>query len=1123
MRSVVPTVSKSVRCPCAQCVKRSRFALIAAIIAAALICCNALVVVGQTNSADLAGTVKDSGNAVLAGAKATATNNATGLKIERTTNDAGGFLFASLPAGKYSLAVELTGFRTSIRRDIILEIGQVLKLDFVLEVGNVSDQVTIAASEPPLMKTTNAEISDVIENHRIVDLPLNGRQFLQLALLSEGVVKPPGGTRGGAMQQAGDLVNVAGQRSGHNIYLLDGVKITDEYFNNMVISPSVDAIQEFKIQKSMYSAEFGGKASALINVATKSGTSEYHGALFEFLRNDIFDARNFFDDPNRPIPPFRQNQFGGSFGGPVLPGSKGRERQSFFFASYEGQRVRKSVTKTFTVPTAAVRSGDFSGYDPIYDPLSTDGGGARTVFAGNRIPADRLDRVALAFLEKVPLPNRPGRVQNLVSALVESTDMDQFNLRLDHRLSQKDNVFGRLSLYRVNAFQPFGANQLDESLLPGFGRRLDTSTRNLAVSHIHSFNNEVMNELRFGWLDVSGGQTSENKGVDFAGQSGLRGVTTDPRDTGYPLLSFGGQFSAMGDPTTIINRHDRDFELFDNVMLRRGSQTIRFGAYLFHFSFNPSNADTARGSFAFTNRWTSSLAGLADGNAFADFLLGYPTSAQVGIGRGEEDGRTNWLHAYVQDDWEATPNLTINMGLRYELNQEMVDVDNRLSAIDLSVPGGRFVIASDSEGRISSAAAPLLGLLPVPYVTSADAGWSRGLLHPSYRRIAPRIGLAWKIPGKSQTVVRSGFGIYLNQWAYSVQQALARNLPFFLAKNISASADASRPPFRTRDMLTSTVTGTIGGNNMDHDFRVEYNEAWSLSIQRLLTPATLFEVSYFGSRTVGADSSSVRNVPIPGPGPIASRRPFPALSSFTAIRWDGWSTYHAFTAKAERRLSRGVTFVGNYTWSKSIDDASDPGGTSFESNLPQNVRDERSEKALSSFDHRHRFVGSFVYELPFARKFSGRTEKLLAGWQVSSIVTLQSGAPFTVNLGVDRANIGAGPAQRPNLLRDQNLSSGRTPERWLDTSAFSLPNQFTFGNAGRNIVFGPGLNNVDLSLQKETRISERVLVKFRAEAFNALNHPNLDVPNRIAFSPTFGRIFSAEPPRQIQFGLKLEF
>ena len=657
---------------------------------------------------------------------------------------------------------------------------------------------------------------------------------------------------------------------------------------------------------------------------------------------------------------------------------------------------------------------------------------------------------------------------------------------------------------------------MNESLIPGFGRNVGTKTYNAAFSYSHFFSSDVLNEFRFGYLDVSGGQTSPNRGDNFAARAGLLGVNPDPRDVGYPQMSFAGVESTMGDPTSFVFRKNKSFDVYDNVLINLGRHKIKFGGSWFHLKFNPSDPDSARGNFSFTNRWTSSRAGAVDGNAFADFLLGYPTSATVGMGRGEEDSRTNWLHTYIQDDWEPISGLTINAGLRYEYNQHMREVENRLSAVDF--PGRRYVIASGKDGKISSAANPLLPLLPLPFVTTAEAGRDRSLLRPSYRRYAPRFGLAWTIPGVRETVVRAGYGVFLNQWAYSVQQAFARNLPFFVVKNVNTSADAFVPTFRTGSILTANSLGSLGGNTMDYDYRTEYTETWTLSIQHQLTASTMLEIAYMGNRTIGADNGNVLNVPLPGPGPIDARRPIPQLSSIRTIRWNGWGTYNALTLRAAKRLSSGLTFSGNYSWSKSIDDASDPGPTAYEQNLPQDVHNLDAEKGLSSYDHRHRFVSSFVYEIPGVGKW-------LHGWQLGGIATLQSGAPFTVVNGVDRANIGSGPAQRPDLLRNPNLPrSQRDPQRWFDTSAFAQPSPFTFGNSGRNVTFAPGLSNIDMSLQRNVTLGNEQRIEFRWEVFNVLNHPNFDVPGRIAFSPDFGRIFStAESSRQMQFGLKFVF
>ena len=627
----------------------------------------------------------------------------------------------------------------------------------------------------------------------------------------------------------------------------------------------------------------------------------------------------------------------------------------------------------------------------------------------------------------------------------------------------------------------------------------------MATSYTRSFGASLLNEFRFGFLSASGGQISTNQGVNFRATSGLQGVTRDPRDMGFPQVSFGGLFSTIGDPTSFVSRENRSYELYDNVLLDRGSHHVKFGGYLFRLEFNPVNPAAARGAFTFNGQWT--------GNAFADFLLGYPSAAQVGLGRADEHGRSTWLHVYGQDDWKVSSNLTLNYGLRYEINGQMNDVDNRLSAVDLTVPGGRFVIASDDHGNISPTAQPLLSEIPVAHVTSQQAGWTAGLLRPSYLRFAPRVGVAWAPNG--DTAITAGFGVFLNQWAYSVQQSLAQTLPFFFNKTVNAASDAVTPTFTTENMLLASANGTVGGNTMNHDYRTEYAKNWTASLQRQLVPSTMVEVSYLHSDIVGGDSSTVLNVPEPGPGAIGPRRPVPALANITAIRWDGYSVYDALTFKAVQRLRGGLSFSANYTLSRSVDDASDPGVTAYEANLPQDVRNLGAERARSSFDHRHRFVGNITYALP--------NRVLGEGWRVNGIVTLQSGAPFTINLGTDRANIGSGPAQRPDVSGDPNEGGERTAEQWFNTSVFSLPAPFTFGNSGRNTVLAPGYADVDVAIQKDIQLRNDIRVELRWEVFNLFNHVNFDVPNRIAFTPNFGRIFSAGPARQMQLGVKLVF
>ena len=1064
----------------------------------------------QTNTGEIAGVVRDAVGGVLPGVAVTARHVEAGLVVERVTDGSGRFYLPALRVGRWEIRAELTGFAPRTET-VVLEIGRTLALDLTLGLAGLSEEVRVSGSTP-LLQVTTAEISDVITNREVVGIPLNGRNFLALAQLSDAVVLPPGGTRGEALQQAGPLPNVGGQRSGHNIYLLDGVKVTDELFNNLVINPSVDSIEEFKIQKSMYAPEFGGKASALINVATRSGANAFRGTLFEFLRDDAFDSPNYFRPVGEPVPPLRQNQFGGTLGGPIV------RNRSFFFASFERLRLERSLTRAFSVPSMAERAGNFAGFAPICDPLTIPTTGVCAPFADNRIPDGRIDPIARALLEHVPQPTSGGSLQNLAAVEEQDRDIDQFSLRLDHQLSDADSLLARFSAFDAEEIQPFGTSALQEALVPGFGRSLTTKTRNLALSHTRIFGTGMLNELRFGWMSVSGGQLSPNSGNPFAQEVGLLGVTTDPRDMGFPQISTSGRYSTFGDPTIFTTRDNQHFELFENFTIDRGAHRVKFGAYYFNLQLRPEQPDNARGAFTYTGQFS--------GDAFADFLLGYPATAVSGIGRGDENGRTNWLHLYAQDDWQPRGNLTLNLGLRYEFNQHMYDVDNRLSSIDLATPGGRFVIASDDSDAIHPSADSLLPLIPLPYVTSNQAGWDNGLMRPSIVRLAPRTGFALSLDD-ARAVIRGGYGIFLNQWAYSVQTAFARNLPYFFTRQIDVPTTQRVPAFQTRNILTADPTGVVAPNIMDYTYAVEYTQTWSGGLQYEVLPSTMFEVNYMGSWTLGADNATLRNVPEPGPGSVQSRREIPALGPIRTIRFDGKSIYHAVTLKAEQRLHRNTTYSVSYTLSSSTDDASSPGATESEANVPQDVRnvfDESGEWAASSFDHRHLFVASGTYQLPFFQGAGGLKEGVLGGWRVNAVFFAQSGAPFTVNLGVDQANIGSGPAQRPNQLKDPNVSSDeRRPDRWFDTSAFALPALYTFGSAPRNSVIGPGYANLDLVLAKTWNVGGTRQLELRWEVFNALNKTNFDIPSRIFGTANFGRIFSAKSPREMQLGLRFTF
>lgn len=1059
----------------------------------------------QSATSELTGTIRDATGGVLPGVSVTITHAASGQQRQLVTDANGDYLAPSLSVGEYVIKAELADFKTQLRHGVVLQVGRQVRVDFVLEVGAVSEAVTIEQSPLPL-ETANAEVSEVIDNQRVTELPLNGRQFVDLTLLSGNVFVAPRGTRGSALAQTGPAVLVAGQRPGHNMYFLDGVSVTDQYFNHLAASPPIDAIEEFNIQKSIYPAEFGGKASATVSALTKSGTNGFHGDAYEFVRNDIFDARNFFDPAKKP--PYRQNQFGFTFGGPLY-----RDR-TFFFVTYEGLRSTTSLTQIFSLPSVRVRNGDFSGMAPIYDPSSTDSAGKRLAFQGNIIPAQRLDPAAMAFLQKLPLPNLAGEAQNYLATPAQRNHNDQGSARIDHHFGTKGSVFVRLYQGDLNTFQPFGSSQLNETLVPGFGYNLTTFTKNIAIGETHILTPNLISEFRFGALRVSGGQQSENHGLDFAARNGVQGIAPAPDQAGYPAVSFSGAYSTAGDPANLFTRRDNSFDFMENVSWIRGSHSLKFGTYIFRLQFDPSESPNARGTFTFTPRYTSSTAGLGDGNAFADFLLGYPSSAQAGIGAGGmEYGRSLWTHFYTQDDWRIHPSLTLNYGLRYEINTQITDTQNRLSNIELN----RFVVASDDQGRINPFAGGLLPVIPVPVVTSMDAGYPRSLQAPDYHHIAPRAGLAWSVSKK--TAIRAGWGLFFNQAAYNIQTALTENLPFYFNKSVNTASTTAIPALTTENILTAPNNGTIGGSGLNYNYRSEYADSWSLNVQRLLGRGWMAEAGYFGSHVSGADDSTYQNVPLPGPGAIDARRPDPLLSGFKMIRWDGYSIYHSGTFRIEKHMSQRLAFNANYTWSKSIDDASDVGTTFSETNIPQDVRNVRAERALSSFDHRHRLVFSYSYKLP-----SGHAGRLMQGWTVNGLGSFQSGAPFTVILPIDNANIGSGPAQRPNLTGNPNANGPRTAAQWFNVTAFQMPAPFTFGSSGRNVVFAAPESNLDFSVTKDTDLKEGVRVQLRAEAFNALNHTNFaDAPGRTAFTSTFGRYTSAENPRQVQLALKLLF
>ncbi len=690
------------------------------------------VAFAQMNVAEVAGVVTDPAGDAIPGVVITATNTATGLKVSVETGQAGEYRLSQLTPGVWDFGAAAPSFKQELRQNVTLHAGDRIDVRFSMVLGERTETLIVEAF-PGMLQTESAQIKDVIENQQVNDLPVKDREFLELALLGSGVVNPPGGTRGDALQQTGKLINILGQRTGHNLFLVDGVSVTDEYFNNVALNPPPEAIREFNIAKTSYDAEFGGKSGGVINVITQSGTNDFHGSLYEFLRNSVFDARNFFAAPDRATR-FQENQFGGSVGGPIA------KNKTFFFLNCDGQRVRNSLAQQFSVPTAAQREGVFT--TAIVNPV----GG--TPFPNNMIDVP-LDPAAVAMLAKVPLPNLPGTANNFLAVDKQTNDNNQYNGRIDHEFSSKDTAYARASALNASEFDPFGSSVLNEALLPGFGRSLTTHSANASVGETHVFSASVQNEFRFGFLRVSGGQGDPNAGTPFASQYGLQGTTANPSDMGYPQVSLSNAFTTMGSATGFSDRTDRNFEIYDNVSVQRGSHSIKFGGYFFHLNFNPSYPNDARGIYTYSGAYS--------GNALADFLLGYPSQAQVGIGEGAENARTSWAHFYLEDGWKVTQSLKLDFGLRYEFNENLYARANQTSDIDLLAQGGPAFVVAGNPASLPPGAAALAALSPIPVVPASSVGWNNSLLTPKSLRLSPRLGLAWQVPHLRDTVFRAGF------------------------------------------------------------------------------------------------------------------------------------------------------------------------------------------------------------------------------------------------------------------------------------------------------------------------------------------------------------------------------
>ena len=1048
----------------------------------------AFLLPAQTSDARIVGLIRDSSGAVLFNVAVTATNSATGLSRAVRTNNSGSFELPALPPGAYSVSAELAGFRKSTLKDLVLQVNQQVRADLVLEVGNVVEEVTVTATAP-LLVTEAGSVGPVIDNKKIMELPLNGRTFTQLATLTPGVLASASLGTG----RASSLI-VNGTRPTKTEFLLDGVSTTGPINGGTGVLPSIEALQEFKVQTSAFSAEFG-RSSAIVNITVKSGTNQLHGTLFHFLRHNEVAARNFFAPTN---PPLKRNQFGGTVEGPL------KRNDAFFLLNYEGQLQRAGQTLNSIVPTAALRAGDFTGGAVVFDPATTranpaGAGFVRDVFPGNVIPANRFAAPSRFFLPYFPLPNT-GR-DSFVYTPSAKEDFNQGTTRVDKKVGTAGNLFGRYTIFDRKNFLP---NNLPALV----GTDVSARFQNAAVSYTHIVNPKLLVETRLGYNRELTLQTPPGFGTNFTAQAGITGfeLTTlsMPR---FPSIAVTG-FAGLGGGL-LFNRNNI-YQLQQSGSVFLGQHSVRFGIDFREQRNENYNSANNSGNFNFRGTYTNNPQSPGGtGNPFADYLVGLPTDANRSFPRNLFGNRSyNW-HYFVQDDWKIHSRLTLNLGLRYEYNPWPTGLRNQMTLFDRAT--GQIIISSPVDLDAQQVARPAFAVFQDVITTTEQRGLPRQIQSNDRNNFAPRVGLAWR-PFDNRTVIRAGAGFYYNLVNGNGRTGGIINPPFLVDEQVFNTTPVPTLTFTNFFVApppSAAVPPTIDSRSLNQ--RTPYDITWNLVVQREVLKNLSLEVGDLGKSSARVERDIQFNQPLPGPGAIQARRPFPRFGNGT-LRDDGSkATYHALQTKLEKRYSNGMSFLVSYTWSKSIDEVSTDVGP-----IAANPRDYRAERGVSDYDVPHLFVASYLYDLPL-----WRSHKRLGGWQVGGISTLRSGQPFTPRINLDVANIGT-TNQRPDRLGSGQATT-QSLDSWFDRSAFVLPAAFTFGNSGRNILRGDGVINFDLILIKNTAINERINFQFRVEAFNAANHANFGLPNNIVNVPAGGRVLSASDARVVQFGAKLMF
>ena len=1063
----------------------------------------------QDPTGTVEGTVTDPSGAVVANARVLVRHLDTGLMRETVSGSNGLYRVAGLPVGPYSVVIEAPQLATTVREPVVVSVNQTVRLNVQLSLSAVNERVTVAGGVQ-LVDTATTALGRVVTGRELVDLPLNGRNFTELGLLQTGVAPLTSGvaTAGGSLRQ-GQAYAVNGMRPEQNLYLLDGAQNINRMDGGYALKIPVDAVAEFRILTHGAPAEFGGTAGATTSIVTRSGTNRLDGSLYEFVRNDRFDARNFF---SASVEPLKQHQFGATAGGPL------RHDRTFFFGYYEGFRNTQGITTSATVPTAAEREGDFSG---MPGPLLNIAAGG-VPFANNRIPSAAINPVARNVLAMYPMGNVSPSIYR--ETLIRQNDYDQAGMRIDHALSNRSQVFGRYSYSGGNNFNPVSVRGSDA---PGFPTRDDYSTHSLTVSSTRILTPSLTNTVRGNFLrhtflfDQRLNQTPPSA-LGF-GYEPVHEIGQGP-----PFFNVSGYTPIGGAITGPRNTTQNTFELQDSVSWARGAHLLKFGGEYVRTNIDMFQGIAPNAFFVFAGTFPTN-------NAVANLLLGAPVTFYQGFGDFSREVLARGVGVYAQDEWRTAGNVTLSLGLRYERINPLTEKEDRLNAF---VPGTQSIVRPDAPRGL---------LFP------GDPGVGEGIAH-SANAFMPRLGVAWDPTGDGTWAIRSSYGVFYDQFqngAGTASQVAISAIPAAQFVQFSGAGlnfqnpYANRPPIVANSFVRpSTVFA------MDVNAKPPYFQHWNAGVQRALFDRYVAEVRYVGAAGRRLPRNVEANPAVFSPGATAQnadrRRVYancPAngsacdFSTVAMITNVARASYQGVQTSLSRRYSTGVGFNVSYWYSRTYDhlSAMNLSGAAAkplagENDLAQNPFDLEAEWGPSLFDARHRFVASGSWIIPAPSAGSDVVRALLSGWQFNAIGTMTSGTPFTVSdsanvaLQANSPPISGFAASRPNVVGDPN-GGPHTVDEWMSRSAFERLNIQTqagqFGNAGRNIVRGPGYGNLDVSLVRDIALPQGARLQLRAEVFNLTNHVNLGLPVADLNSPNFGRIFSAGPARLMQFGVKL--